>query len=149
MSKYFSYLNTSKSIIDAYDGSFPLAGHLKQHFRTSSKFGSKDRKAITTICFNYFRLANAIGNQNLEEAIIETNFLMNNIPFIENVNPELYAKINDTLHEKIQHLNSSFDLNSLFPFANYLSENIEKETFNQSFLKQPSVFIRIRPGQNP
>lgn len=148
MSKYYSYLNTSKSIIEAYDGSFPLAGHLKQHFRTSSKFGSKDRKAITTICFNYFRLANTIATKNLEEAIIDTNFLMNNIHFIENVKPELYSKINDTLEEKIHHINPNFNLNNVFPFSNYLSENIENELFNLSFINQPSVFIRIRPGQS-
>jgi len=57
MSRYHSYLNSAVSVIDSYAKGAPLTHHLKSFFQTDKKFGSKDRKSISTLCYHYFRCA--------------------------------------------------------------------------------------------
>lgn len=61
--------------------------------------------------------------------------------------PEWNEIINKTPEEKLCLLNES---SKIFPFKDELSDEIDFEKFNISFLKQPKLFIRIRPGfENP
>ncbi len=62
-----SYLKTAESILVAYDGSSPFAGWLKQFFAANKKYGSTDRKHISQLCYNYFRLGQAFKNYSVEE----------------------------------------------------------------------------------
>jgi hypothetical protein len=55
MSRYHSYLNSAVTVIDSYTKGTPLTHHLKLFFQTDKKFGSKDRKSISTLCYHYFR----------------------------------------------------------------------------------------------
>jgi len=52
----------------------------------------------------------------------------------------------DILHERLKEETGHFDALQIFPFNDYLSNHIEKELFNLSFLQQPLLFVRIRPG---
>ncbi|HTN05451.1 Fmu (Sun) domain-containing protein [Agriterribacter sp.] len=55
MSRYYSYLNTSAGIIRRYNGDQPLAAFLKSFFAANKKYGSKDRKQISHLCYCYYR----------------------------------------------------------------------------------------------
>ncbi|MDQ3277877.1 MAG: methyltransferase domain-containing protein, partial [Bacteroidota bacterium] len=66
--------------------------------------------------------------------------------FVEACKPEWLPKNDSALEEKIAFL-SAAESNNIFPFPEQLSTAIEKESFLLSFLQQPDVFLRLRPGK--
>ncbi len=48
--------------------------------------------------------------------------------------------------EKLHLLNAEKEVEQLFPFASELSEEIDQKQFAISFLLQPLLYLRIRPG---
>ena len=148
--RFQSYLNTAIKIIDLYDGSMPLSYFLKQYFSQHKKHGSKDRKIISHICYNFYRLGKSFTDISKEEKLKTAIFLCNdNIDEWEFLYDEDWLKHHTKLlNERITFIQTkySFSLNDVFPFADELSEDVIASEFIQSFFIQPDVFIRIRPG---
>jgi 16S rRNA (cytosine967-C5)-methyltransferase len=144
-----SYLNTAKKIIQSYDGSIPLASWLKQFFRTDKKFGSKDRKQISHACYCFYRIGNAFKNLEIEEKLLTALFLCSDASnrILEELKPGWNQLISVPLREKTKHLSAEHEIEQIFPFATEISEEIDLEQFNLSFLIQPDLFLRIRPGK--
>lgn len=147
MSRYRSYLQVAKEIIKAYRGEVPFAVHLKKFFSGKKKFGSTDRKTIHAFCYNYFRAGNALKG-SLDEKIIQSFFLLHAAPhpFFNELNPELYQHSSLTIGEKMKLL--EIDPLLLFTWREHLSKEIESLPFCSSFLKQPALFLRLRPGKS-
>lgn len=145
--RYQSYLNTATKIISAYKGEEPLASYLRKFFAADKKYGSKDRKSISSLCYNYFRLGKAALNIPIEERIILATFLCENSPseFLQFLKPEWNEKITLPIEEKLSVVN--INAADIFPFANELSEGIDQQQFNLSFFNQPDLFLRIRPSK--
>lgn len=148
MSKYHSYINSSKEILAAYNGGEPLASYLKKHFGANKKFGSKDRKQIAHLCYCFFRLGKAFASVAAEEKILIAVFLCstesNNV--LANLKPEWNELVSLSVEEKLSLIKYPFDRTQLFPFAAELSDGIELNTFAESHFLQPDLFLRIRPG---
>lgn len=144
-----SYLNTTKSILQQFDGSMPLSAWLKQFFKTDKKFGSKDRKQISHLCYCFYRLGNAFQHVELEERILIANFLCSVEPNIvlEELKPEWNEKLFLSIKEKLEELQASEEEKTIFPFNEEVSNEIDIKSFNRSFLIQPDLFLRIRPGK--
>ena len=49
--------------------------------------------------------------------------------------------------EKLNKINAVHELGNIFPWNQQLSETIETDAFATSFLIQPDVFLRLRPGK--
>jgi len=145
-----SYLNTAKKIIQSYDGTVPLAAWLKQFFRTDKKFGSKDRKEISQACYCFYRLGRALQSIDMEEKILTGLFLcsFSSNKILEELKPEWNGQLDLPLSEKLKHLSAQEEVKNIFPFSDEVSDEIDLSTFNQSFLVQPDLFLRIRPGKN-
>jgi 16S rRNA (cytosine967-C5)-methyltransferase len=148
MSRFYSYINTASTIIETYKGETPLAIFLKKYFNISKKYGSSDRKQITELVYNYYRIGNVLPDENFEDKLLKASFLCSNAPtkVIENIKPEWIENIDKTLEEKKQFIRSNFDDNKIFPLSEFVSKSIDKLAFCQSFLHQPNLFLRIRPG---
>jgi len=144
-----SYLNTAQKIIQSYDGSLPFTVWIKQFFKTDKKYGSKDRKEISHACYCFYRLGTSLSNLNFEERILVALFLCSNQSnkIIEELKPEWQSLINIPLNEKIKFLSAENEVENIFPFAGELSSEINNTSFNLSFLIQPDLFLRIRPGK--
>src|SRR6476659_4841485 len=71
----YSYLNSAGKIIESYDGSIPLSAWLKEYFRANKKFGSKDRKEVSHICYCFFRLGKSFTTKSREERMLIALFL--------------------------------------------------------------------------
>src|SRR5215217_789105 len=144
-----SYLNTAKSIVQSYDGTIPLASWLKQFFRSDKKFGSKDRKQISHACYCFYRTGNAFKNLEIEEKFLTALFLCSDASnkILEELKPDWNQIISLPLFEKIKRLSAEFDTEQIFPFASEISNEIDFDQFNLSFLIQPDLFLRIRPGK--
>jgi 16S rRNA (cytosine967-C5)-methyltransferase len=144
-----SYLNTAKKVIQSYDGSVPLAAFLKQFFKSDKKFGSKDRREITHVCFCFYRLGHAFQSTDLEERMLTGLFLCSDQPSLvfSELRPERNGNVSFALDEKLQILSANVEIQNIFPFTEALSRQIEPYSFNRSFLIQPNLYLRIRPGK--
>lgn len=147
MSRYHSYINTAEKIITAFRGEMPFSLFIKKYFSSEKKYGSKDRKLIAGLCYNYFRLGHAVPNFPVQDKIKIAAFLCNNepSPLMETINPEWNNNIQLTTTQKKKYLNNSFITEGIFPFAAELSTGIDFDAFCNSFLVQPDIFLRIRP----
>ena len=149
MSRFHSYINTAEKIITSYDGTKPFAIFLKQFFAAEKKYGSTDRKEITSLCYNYFRIGKALPDVSLGEKIIVATFLCNKneSKFLQSIQPAWNALAALPLQKKNAAIDDEFSVAEIFPFKEELSPSVNAEQFCMSFLQQPAVFIRIRPAK--
>jgi 16S rRNA (cytosine967-C5)-methyltransferase len=145
--RYHSYLNSAKTIIEAYKADVPFAVFLKKYFNAHKKYGGKDRKQIATLCYNFYRLGKAIPQLPIEEKIIVAVFICetSNNEFLQFHKPEWNEMITASIPEKMQL--AGFTDEDVFPWAEELSDGIDAEFFRHSFFIQPDLFLRIRPGK--
>jgi 16S rRNA (cytosine967-C5)-methyltransferase len=148
--RFHSYINSAKEILTAYNGHEPFAAFLKKHFSANKKFGSKDRKQVAHLCYCYFRTAKLFTDEPPDEKLLRGLFLCSTGPneILEALKPEWGASVKGTLKSKYSILNAPYSTLNLFPWINELSDGIDAEKFSESFLQQPDLFLRIRPGMN-
>ncbi len=148
MSRHHSHISSAIKIIETAVAGEPLVHHLKRSFAADKKFGSKDRKSITALCYNYYRLGKALPEKTTEEKIIAGTFLCNaeSNELLAAVAPELNEKIAWPTEMKFAILKTV--TSDMLPFAEELSNEIDPKKFSLSFLIQPLLFLRIRPGKS-
>lgn len=155
----YSHLNSAKEILQQYKGEEPFASFIKKYFAQHKKFGSKDRKQISHLCYCYFRSLQApppppiSGGSaeeliKIEEKIITGLFLCSTEKneVLELLKPEWNEKCGLTVEEKYSVLNNQLSIINNFPFADELSTGVDAAAFAKSLFIQPDLFIRIRPG---
>lgn len=144
-----SHVHHAAAIIALYDGSQPFALWLKNYFRQHKKFGSRDRRIIAHLCYCYFRVGEAFHILPVNEKIITALFLCSDAqsPLLEELNASWNQKAGLSIAEKINLLHAQHLASEIFPWQAELSGEIEKEPFSLSFLRQPKVYLRIRPGR--
>jgi 16S rRNA (cytosine967-C5)-methyltransferase len=141
-----SHLNTAVTLLDAYDGAMPFSHYIKKYFSSHKKHGSKDRKQISTLCYNSFRLGHALPHAGTAERILAGSFLCSQQPsaLLEFFKPEWNAQVHLSHLEKLAVLGISAA--ALFSFAGQLSPAVDREAFALSLLQQPLLYLRLRPG---
>ena len=147
MSRFHSHLASAVKIIEAYKGEEPFVHAIKKYFSANKKYGSKDRRTISSLCYNYFRAALALKDKPVEEKILLSLFLCETTSseLLNTFHPELNEQIALATKEKFALL--KLDEKDLFPFSKKLSTEIDAKTFAISFLQQPYLFIRLRPNK--
>jgi 16S rRNA (cytosine967-C5)-methyltransferase len=145
--RYIQYATTA---LQSYDGSLPLQHYLKQFFAADKKYGSKDRKYISQLCYCYYRLGHALKQLPMAERLVAAAFLCNQPPLWVTLFPEEWqGKYVPELEKRIKFLQQVYpalDLKELFPWSDQCSETIDTVVFTRSHLVQPDVYLRIRPG---
>ncbi len=147
MSVYHSHLSTAVKLVESFTNEAPFSIYLKNFFSINKKYGSRDRKNIASLCFNYYRVVNgAIGGTTLDTMLMGY-FLCEKEPceMLEKMNPFWNRHISDSISKKTSLLDGLFDTDKIFHLPVELSEGIDIARFNLSFLQQPNVFIRLRP----
>ena len=74
--RVYSWINTASQIITSYNGDIPFAHYLKQFFASNKKYGSRDRKLISHLCYSYFRLGNAFDEKPIDERLLIAQYLV-------------------------------------------------------------------------
>lgn len=145
--KFDNQLRYASIIISAYQGETPLHIWLKDFFRQHRQMGSRDRKTVAGLVYGYYRLGHSAREMTVEDRILLGLFLTNDRPgeFLEYFRPEWNERASLPLEEKIT-LVEGFDPVEIFPWKNELSEGVDHLAFCLSFLRQPDLFLRIRPG---
>ena len=147
MSRHHSHIASAIKVIGSAVPGEPLAHHLKKFFAADKKYGSKDRKTISSLCYNYYRIGNILKDHTPEERILAAQFLCSSAKsdLLEKRAPELNEKMSWPVDKKLAYLKCSPA--DIFPLQKQLSEEINADQFALSFLKQPPVYLRIRPGK--
>ena len=151
--------STVTNLLHHYDGRSPFHLYLKKYFSENKKHGSKDRKLITGLCYAYFRLGGAARRLQESEAALTLSSVLDLAGYIAGLLPAQIS-LPDSLSksEVVDHINTTlarFDFvagyfkelkqQDLFPFKAVLSKELDLHSFQTSLLRQPDVFIRIRP----
>lgn len=134
--KYDNQLRYAADIVRQYDGRVPLSAWLKDFFRVNKQMGSRDRKTVAEMVYGYYRLGHN-DIQPVEQQIVTYMLLSNSLPEIAEYFKEKYPDA-DSLRK--------VSLDKIFPYMNHLSSRIDANEFAKSFLIQPDLFLRIRPG---
>ena len=151
--KFDNQLRHATSIITAYQGDQPLHTWLKSFFRDNKQMGSKDRKHLSSMVYGFYRLGQAVKNMTVEERLLTGLFLCSDQPgeILQYFRPGWNEKAALPLKEKLafyqaQPEGAGFRVSDIFPWKEELSTDIDHEAFCLSFLRQPDLFLRIRPG---
>ena len=147
MSRYHSYINSALKILQSYHGEMPFSIFIKQFFAKEKKYGSRDRKQIAAICYNWFRVGSAFNKELNEENIVKSFFLVSTetSALIETLRPEWNRMADQSFEKKAGFLHTGINPADIFPNNNLLNEQTKNDSFYISFLQQPHLFIRIRP----
>ncbi|HEY4207674.1 MAG TPA: Fmu (Sun) domain-containing protein [Puia sp.] len=145
--KFDNQLRYARTIIDSYQGEMPLHVWLKDFFRQHRQMGSRDRKTVAGLVYGFYRLGHSAREMGLEDRMLLGVFLTNHGPgeLLEYFRPEWNKQVERPLEEKIA-LVEGFDPDDIFPWKQELSETVDHHAFCLSFLRQPDLFLRIRPG---
>jgi 16S rRNA (cytosine967-C5)-methyltransferase len=145
LSRHYSHITSCVNFLENLKQQEPLNFQLKKYFSSNKKFGSTDRKKISSYAYAYCRIGHAQQNKTIQEKIIAGIFLCNQSsePVLEEFAPDLNAQIHRSVSEKLLLLQTSID--AIFPHQHLISDTFNKEKFIVSFFNQPLVFIRTRP----
>ncbi len=147
--RFRRYVQYASAILSKYNGREPLHLYLNKYFSENKKHGSKDRKQIASLCYHYFRLGFGVNSKiPVVETFLVATFLLEKRPsfLLEILKPEWNENIGLGITEKTGMVKNIFDLKKIFPFQDELSDEINFQKFSLSFLIQPKIFIRVRPG---
>ncbi|HTI07427.1 MAG TPA: hypothetical protein VL832_02690 [Puia sp.] len=149
--KFDNQLRYANTIITSYHGEIPLHAWLKNFFREHKQMGSKDRRLVSNMVYGFYRLGHAVKDLPADERVLLGLFLCNETPgeLLAYFRPAWNEGIALPLEEKIilcREAGIDFQPADIFPWKEQLSEGIDHAAFCLSFLKQPDLFLRIRPG---
>jgi 16S rRNA (cytosine967-C5)-methyltransferase len=149
VSRFNAYINNAARVLDLYDGSVPLAVYLKQYFAQHKKFGSKDRKQISALCYQYFRLGYLMDDKPKEEKLLTADFICNPVAsdILKALSPAWVTFSGLTQTEKMKHARLPTDAQSHTRWLHLLQPETKSEAYVFTLLRQPLLFLRVRPGK--
>ncbi len=149
MSRYRAYIRNAANLLEEYDGSLPLALYLKKYFGLHKKFGSKDRREITALCYQFFRLGHTTDQLTMEDALLAADFVIRGkqSDIIINIKSEWLTAEQPPIDQRIQMAGLSWALEKHTPWLPLLAKEMSPENYVWSHFYQPDLFLRIRPGR--
>lgn len=153
--RHYSHIQSARQIIEGYNGKEPFHRYIRAFFAQHKKFGSKDRKQISGLCYAYWRLGNALPSLSIDERILAGHFLCTvtaSDPVLEQLKPEWNAALQLSIPEKFQLITGKAtaweeEKAQIFSWTDQISDAIDQTSFLQSFFIQPDLFLRARPGK--
>jgi 16S rRNA (cytosine967-C5)-methyltransferase len=157
--RQLSHVYTAAYLINTYNGQEPFSTFIKKYFALNKKHGSTDRKQITHLCYCYFRLGRFAQQLPINNRIVIGLFFCSTTAndLLKALSPEYHQQLHLAPQEKYQFLLSTHQLGSatyhkqwvedFFSFSSALSSTLNSIDFYLHHLRQPHLFIRIRPGK--
>lgn len=147
--KFFAHLNTAVQALTRYQGQQPFGIFIKDFFKQDKKYGSRDRKSISHLCYCYFRLGKALPDMPVAERIVAGLFLCSTAPneLLGQLKPAWNGAAALSVEEKGSMLAVQFSMFDVFPWKEQLSADVDHAAFCSFFLVQPHLFLRTRPGK--
>lgn len=150
MSRWQAYIRSAEQVVARYDGDIPLSHWIRDFFREHKKMGSSDRRFVGSLAYQYYRTCGLIKGDDVYERILAARFLcsFDRDPVLEALKPDWNEKVGLAVSEKLNIIAAEGILEQIeYPFSDDLSQDIDTDKYRDSFLVQPDVFLRIRPGK--
>jgi 16S rRNA (cytosine967-C5)-methyltransferase len=148
---YKAYLDAASFLLENYTGTEPFHLYVKRFFAAHKKYGARDRRQITQLCYSWFRAGHALKHLEKELQCLYALFLCSEVPnpLLRHWDESLYNEATKNLDEKLRIVEQRVGLepNRLFPWNAALSPEIDQTLFQQALLLQPKVYLRLRPGK--
>src|SRR6185437_7817048 len=138
------HLNYAITIIEKFSGAEPFHLYLKKYFSANKKHGSKDRKQITSLCYDYCRVGSVVSSEiSIDEKLLLATFLVEKKPsaFLGKLGPHWNDQIDLDISSKIEMVKEKFSIEKIFPCREEVSNQINIEDFCLSFLFHQKLFI--------
>lgn len=153
--RHYSHIQSARQIIEAYNGKEPFHRYIRAFFAQHKKFGSRDRKQISGLCYAYWRVGGALATLTVEDRILAGHFLCTNTAtdiVLEQMKPEWHSSLLLSIPEKFALITGDpnaweEESKKIFPWLDQLSDSIDAATFLPSFFIQPDLYLRARPGK--
>lgn len=144
------YIRNFERALEAYTAEEPFARFLTRFFKENKQMGSSDRRMTSRLCYNFFRLGQAMPTAEPLQRLIVAEFLCeSNSPVVSLYEPEWQAISGESLEAKVTFLQGLGIAVSktIFPYIENLSATIEPHYFSLSHLIQPDLFIRAKKAE--
>lgn len=152
---HHSRVSVIRSLIENYDGTVPFHLYLKSCFIKNKNYGSRDRKIYSAWCFAFFRIGNTLNELDFNARLIVAWYLVHGSgdPLFETLNNGLFPiEENNSLKDRINQVQEKFphfNIETIFPFKEELSGNIQRSDYAMTMLVQPAVWIRTLFAKTP
>lgn len=142
-----------QNISDSYDFQKPLAIYLKEYFRVHPKMGARDRRETREWCFNLMRIGENLPELEFSQRLAVACYLCSQKSYpslsylLATHSPFIESELELPIQKKMENVSfrfSGFSPEKIFPMFSELSTEIDSNDWYISFLKKPSVFIRMR-----
>jgi 16S rRNA (cytosine967-C5)-methyltransferase len=151
-----SYLNkhigVAEQLLTTYsDSVIPFQHYLKHFFAANKKYGSKDRKQISNLCYAYLRLGKMLVKASFAERMELAIFLSEYVnQWVEGLSVKWQPAIDMPVNKKLDFAKTIYpdlDVADIFSLQLPLSIVANKISFCIAHLKQQPLFLRLRPGK--
>jgi 16S rRNA (cytosine967-C5)-methyltransferase len=117
--------------------------------------GATDRRMIADLVYAFYRLGHAARELPADTRMLAALFCCNaaSHPLLQQLKPGWNERAHVPLSGKLAYISNDLGIDirdipdGIFPWKNELSEGLDADAFTQSFLQQPDLFIRVRPGK--
>lgn len=149
MSRAQNQLNTAQQLLGRYRTGEPFHLYIKRYFSENKKHGSSDRKVLRDLCYSFFRIGRLWNELEFEDRILSAYYLVHPAPmiFLQTLRPDWETPTSDDPVIRAKAIGRALPVQSIFTCGGACSADIDVEPFVLSHLKQPDLFIRIRPGR--
>ncbi len=143
-----AHFQIALQLVRQYDGSIPFAAFARSYFAGNRKHGSRDRKQITQLCYAFFRMGHTLRDWPESKRMLTGLFLSatESNPLLGALHAEWNSDAALPLPEKIKMLGCDPALFPVFPWTGLLSDELDPAAFSLSHLRQPRLYVRVRPG---
>jgi 16S rRNA (cytosine967-C5)-methyltransferase len=156
-----SRIRQIKTIVEAYLKQcenpamfLPLSVFLSNYYRVNKQMGSRDRKIVSELVYNYFRVGSSLGAYSFEDKLLIGNFLcqkQNESIFSFLFQGSFFeAKLELPLEEKLASIKEAYSDFSLQGFLGVdadFSQGINLQEYLDSFFSKPLLWIRVKKGK--
>lgn len=152
MSGYIdAHVKSACAIVESYAHREPFPKFLKEYFRRNKKFGSRDRKVVSELCYCFFRAGRSVESESVPFQLAIGYFLSHSSDngVIASQFELGLTRLTDRFESKIDFLKSSvpgFSPQRIFPYWTGLGEIRSRPEFLRAHFQKSPVFLRIRPG---
>jgi len=146
-------LKTVVQLIVSYRFQKPLSLFLRETFRSHRSMGATDRRIISQCIYSFYRLGKSFELLSIPHRVSIGLFLTADKPddfylwCISNYSSLNTDAIEADFKDKIKQVEFAypeFSEKNIFPYGEFLSNEINTEEFAYSFLSKPKTWIRVR-----
>lgn len=139
------HVDVAVDLLNGQSAGKPFGPYLKSFFKEHKKFGGRDRKRISNLCYAWFRLGYAIQLDNRRDQIVASYFTLHSDRFVTptDVNPE-FPEDWGALTQKQRLSVLGVELNTIVPLPASIEFSDLEDFLIDQLVPRPTYFRAIQ-----